>query len=614
MCGIAGILGVGKDLDFQLCSKINDGLAHRGPDDSGIMKIDGWATVGHRRLSIIDLSSLGHQPMVDATGQFVIVFNGEIYNYQHLRKNIVDQGEVLKGNSDTEVLLLGLIKDPKNYLKKLEGMFAFCLCCLKDRKCILARDPAGIKPLYYAAKNNQLIFGSEARALSGIDGVGCKISTHGLRSFLTFGCLNRDDSIFEGIKQLPGGCRLEGSCGNSGNAEWNQDRFWNFPSAIVKDEDQAVRRLQELIPKAVEDHLIADVPVGIFLSSGIDSSILGGIAGELHPGIEAFTVCFEDHVEFDEGGRAAETAKQFQLKHHRILVPEHEALEGFQAWLAAIDQPSIDGLNTFLISRAVKRSGIKVALSGLGADELFGGYPSFQEIPWWSKKLKSSQWIPRWILRTLGSFMTVGKGVIAKEKTLAALESRGSVRELYQIRRGLFGKNRIEKMIGKGDSDEFSHLPPECADPIREVQRLEFQMYMNNMLLRDTDVCSMAHGLEVRVPFLDQRLIDFALSLDGALIAPRGKPGKYLLRKAMAKYLRNDILRQPKRGFVLPVEKWLKGPLRPFAQELLDGMICIPQKEVQELWKTFLAEKAGPLQSRIVALLALATVEKRGKQ
>jgi len=551
--------------------------------------------------------------MADTFGNYWIVFNGEIYNFPLLKRDLEELGHRFLGSSDTEVLLHALMHQGKECLRNLQGMYAFCFYQKDNHSLIFARDPVGIKPLYTRVSKKKLAFSSEARALESCFRTNTpKIGRSGLYSFLSFGCLGSTNTILDGIHQEQAGTFRNWIVKHGVDCfPDNAESFWQLSGKKPNNLRNCLSTLSMLLNESFRDHLIADVPVGLFLSSGIDSTILAGLAGEIHPGMEAFTVCFGDHKEFDEDRIAGETARIFGLKHHRIEVPEDKALEGFQAWLKALDQPSIDGLNTFLVSRAVRELGFKVALSGLGADELFGGYPSFRQIPRWSRFLSWVPPIPGWLQYGLGWLFSLGKGRIAWEKTAEALASRGNIRELYRIRRGLFGKNSIRRFLGDFRQDEFAHLPPEDSDPVREVQRLEFSMYMKNMLLRDTDVCSMAHGLEVRVPYLDQRIVDFALSLPGDLIAPKGKPGKWLLRQAMSKYLRDEVVNQPKRGFVLPVGKWLKGPLRGFASELLQKLRCIPQKEVQILWNQFLKEKDGPLQTRIVGLLALAQVESR---
>jgi asparagine synthase (glutamine-hydrolysing) len=285
------------------------------------------------------------------------------------------------------------------------------------------------------------------------------------------------------------------------------------------------------------------------------------------------------------------------------VISEKEALDSFEGWLAAMDQPSIDGLNTFIISKAVRERGIKVALSGLGADELFGGYPSFREIPNWSRRIQNIQWLPKAIRKVASRLFGLGRGRVASGKMMDAICSDGSPEALYQTRRGLFNFNWIEKFLGRklpNQGKTESNFVE--VDPVRIVQQLESRIYMGNMLLRDTDVCSMAHGLEVRVPFLDQKILNFAYSLPAQLISQPGRPGKFLLKKAFAKYLNEPLLGQPKRGFVLPFAKWYKGPLRAMCKERLNRIEFLDPAEVNACWD---ALDEPSMASRITALLSL---------
>ncbi len=605
MCGIAGYFGL-TQCGMQEVMHATAMQHHRGPDDGGVEDIAPGVVFGHRRLSILDLSPLGHQPMKDAETGSWLVFNGEIYNFQTLKGDLINAGASFRGHSDTEVILAGLVRQGNAFLKKLEGMFAFAFWNAQENTLLVARDPMGIKPLYYFLKDNEFGFASETKALLSMGRIEKEMDEKGLVGFLKFGAVQQPSTLWKGVQSLGPGEWMRLKRNPDGILEIHRQKFWTFPQEKAWTEEGAIEFLQRELPRAVRDHLVADVPVGIFLSSGIDSTILAGLASEVHPGLRAFTVCFGDHKEFDEDRLAVETAKRFGLKHERIVISEKEALDSFEGWLAAMDQPSIDGLNTFIISKAVRERGIKVALSGLGADELFGGYPSFHEIPKWSRRIQKIQWVPKSIRKLTSSVLGIGQGRVAKGKMRDAISSNGFPQALFQTRRGLFDSQWIEKLLWK---KQITNIEPAFhvngEETVRKVQQLETKIYMGNMLLCDTDVCSMAHGLEVRVPFLDQVILNFAFSLPGHLISQSGKPGKYLLKKAFAKYLSVSLLGQAKRGFVLPFAKWYKGPLRSICKGRLDKLDFLDQSEVKSCFKALVDWDETSMASRITALLSL---------
>ncbi len=605
MCGIAGYFGF-SHLGAQEVLRATEMLRHRGPDDSGVEEVASGVVLGQTRLSILDLSPLGHQPMKDSRTGSWLVFNGEIYNFQSLRRELESKGASFRGNSDTEVILSGLVMEGKSFLSRLEGMYAFAFWNGAENSLLVARDPMGIKPFYFFLNEKEFGFASETKALLAMGRVEKNIFEDGLNGFLKYGAVQHPFTLWQGIQSLEPGEWMSLKRGAVGTIEVERKSFWTFPPVQNWTEEDAIGFLKKELPRAVQEHLMADVPVGVFLSSGIDSTIIAGLASEVHPGMRAFTVCFGDHKEFDEDRMAAETAKRFGLKHEKIVISEKEALDSFEGWLAAMDQPSIDGLNTFIISKAVRERGIKVALSGLGADELFGGYPSFREIPHWGSRIRKLQWIPKLIRKLSAKMLGVGKGRVARGKMLDAFCSDGSTAALYQTRRGLFDSQWIERLLGKKLGSENEPKGPVTeSDPVRAVQQLESWIYMGNMLLRDTDVCSMAHGLEVRVPFLDQKILNFAFSLPGNLICQPGKPGKFLLKTAFAKYLSDPLLGQPKRGFVLPFAKWYKGPIRSICLERLAKIDYLDRAEVKACWDGLVDQDEPSMASRITALLSL---------
>ena len=605
MCGIAGYFGL-EEKGRGAVSRATEAQKHRGPDDGGVEDIGPGLVFGHRRLAILDLSPLGHQPMQDPLSGSWLVFNGEIYNFAILRKELESAGVRFRGHSDTEVLLYGLVREGRAFLPKLEGMFAFAFWNASEKQLLLARDPMGIKPLYYFQTEKEFGFASEIKALLAMGVLSKELCQIGLEGFLKFGAVQHPDTLWKGVVSLGPGEWMTVNRSEWGDLTIVRKQFWQFPEQQPCSEEEAIAFLQRELPRAVRDHLVADVPVGIFLSSGIDSTILAGLASEIHPGLEAFTVCFGDHKDFDEDRLAADTAKRFGLKHERIVISEREALDSFEGWLASMDQPSIDGLNTYIISKSVRARGIKVALSGLGADELFGGYPSFREIPIWRQRIRKIQWIPRAFRKLISQVLGIGRGRVVRGKMMDAICADGSTHALFQTRRGLFDNQWIDRLVGKSEKTAKSSLDfGKGLDPVRAVQQFESRIYMGNMLLRDTDVCSMAHGLEVRVPFLDQKMVNFAFSLPSHLISQPGKPGKFLLKKAFAKYLSDPVLGQAKRGFVLPFGNWYKGPLRSMVENRLNRLGYLDPEEVKACWDALAIRDEPSMASRVTALLSL---------
>ncbi len=588
MCGIAGLIHRDPQLARHALALAAAALAHRGPDDQGEEVVPfgrGWLGLGQRRLSILDLSPLGHQPMTHVPTGAKIIYNGEIYNFQRLRTDLEQDGERFRGGSDTEVLLAGLTRYGRSYLPRLEGMYAFAFFDPRTATVLLARDPAGIKPLYLAESADALVFASEVRALLAAGVVRARFDPRGVAGFLAYGAVQHPLTLFDGITSLAPGTCLTIQVGEDGR--WKKagtpKAFWQLPGPEREiTEADAVAAIRDTLDAAVKDHLISDVPVGLFLSSGLDSTILAGLAARHTPSLRSFTVVFADQPNFSEQRLAAETADLFGLSHTEVPLPMAEAESAVGDWLAALDQPSFDGLNVFVISRAVRQRGIKVALSGLGADELFGGYPSFRDVPRLRRLTRLVRRLPAGVRRGLGGVAGIGRSRPVRAKLTDMLGSDGSIRSLYLHRRRAMSDRQLAALgitaAGLDLGPDF--LPPEAApdvdadeaDPVRVVSQLEFRCYQGNMLLRDADVNGMAFGLEIRVPFLAQRVLDLAHALPGSVRLPPGVPGKYLLRKAFSDLLRPTILNQPKRGFTLPISRWMAGSLRPRCERALSAV------------------------------------------
>ncbi len=620
MCGLAGLIHPNRDAAHAAAAAMTAAVRHRGPDADGLdLFLFGrqFVALGHRRLSILDLSPIGHQPMTDPATGNVLVFNGEIYNFRTLQRELRAEGVEFRSTGDSEVLLVALARwGVSATLKRLEGMYAFAFLDRRDNRLTLARDPLGIKPMYVAETNGGgLAFASEVRAVLASGLVPNAIDRRGLAGFLAYGAVQHPFTLYERVRSLPPGSYQQFAATDGG---WTADRpvsFWSYPDPVPVDATTATRTVRETVAAAVRDHLIADVPVGVFLSAGLDSTIVAGLAGEGAPDLRAFTVGFDDHPDLSEMTLAADTAKRFGLTHVPINLPAADAEDAFGEWLTAADQPSIDGLNTFVISKAVRREGMKVALSGLGADELFGGYPSFRDVPRLMRVRRRVGWLPGGVRRGLAGAVALRKPAAVRRKLSDMMAGNGSLTDLYFHRRRVLSDREMTALGFRSsdlgltpdyhDRSEFDGI--DASDPVRAVSHLESRFYQGNMLLRDSDVMGMAHGLEIRVPFLDRRLLDMVHAMPGEVLLPPGTPGKHLLRQAFAHLLRPELTNRPKTGFTLPVARWMLGPLRDRCRSALAACadrFGLPASAVQGVWAEFERQPAGPQWTRALALVA----------
>ena len=575
MCGIAGQLG--KD-PGDFAARVGPRLAHRGPDDAGVWQ-DANACLVHRRLAILDLSPLGHQPMASACGRWQLVFNGEIYNHGELRRRLEAEGQRFRGSGDTEVLLAWLVSRGLEGLEALRGMFAFCLYDTREHRALLARDPHGIKPLYLRrGPGGSLAFASELRALLAADGEAPCLNRRALGRYLATGSVSEPDTLVEGVERLP--------CGHA--ATWRQGRLtlrpWGaLPESLVGATGTAAMGTAEAVAltrSALEDsvaaHMVSDVPVGLFLSAGLDSASLLALAPR---GLHTFTIGFETPGAgtFDESGPAARIAAHFGAHHTPLNLSADQARQWLPAFLASQDQPSIDGYNTWCVSRLATEHGLKVALSGLGGDELFGGYPSFRMVPKlrrWRRLIGPAGPAAAWLLQRLP------QGRRARLQRISALlEAPASLAEAYGCFRGLFSRSESDRLLAHWG------LPPEpggmpsaadgggvgggtgggAAPGGREgVAWLEGSRYLRNQLLPDSDVMAMAAGLELRLPLVDARLQRRLAPIPTAL---RLAEGKQLLARSVPE-LPDWFVNRPKQGFRFPFQLWLDDPASPLALRL----------------------------------------------
>ena len=580
---------------------MNRAQRHRGPDDSGIAEA-GAVILGNTRLAIIDTSTAGHQPMNDPQTGNWITYNGETYNFKDLRHEL--ENEQWKSNTDTEVVLRAYRQWGTDAFRKLRGMFALAIWDDQKQALVLARDPLGIKPLYYYADQRQFIFASELRALLASGLVPRKLSAAGIHSYLATGSVEAPLTIVDGVKQLlPGHCLQV-----NGKFELHDVEFAiPQPSTFEGNRDDAIARLRSELEESVRLHLVSDVPLGVFLSGGIDSSALVALMSRItdqQP--KTFSVVF-DEAAYTEAPFSRAVAERFNTDHSEIRLGEGRLLEILPGALAAIDQPTMDGINTFVVSQAVKSKGITVALSGLGGDELFAGYPSFRRAVRLGAMSQASKRVLR-VAAGVGKFAL--NGSVQREKFGQLMNSPAGPEDVYRISRQLFSLDSITRMTSRINADRARNGHRSDADVVNAISRLEMRGYMTNTLLRDTDAMSMAQSLEVRVPFVDTRIVDFVVSLPGEWKLRDGAGPKPLLVDVMSDLLPREFMARPKMGFTLPFEKWMQGKLRDEISAVIEderrlSLVGLNAGTVRKIWKRFLQSPSAVGWSRPWAIYVL---------
>ncbi len=600
MCGICGFANASSNSSAEsLVRSMASAMLHRGPDEDGFFSNDPRSpgtALGMRRLSIIDLPG-GHQPVWNEAHDACVVFNGELYNYRELRQRLSLAGHRFSTQSDTEILVHGWEEWGEDLLHELRGMFAFALLDLRHHFAtvpllFLARDPLGIKPLYYAQTSEGFCFASELRAILASRTVPRKLSLDALTSYLLFGSVSEPVTLIETVFSLPPGHRLllhlpERRRTPRARPWWDPSRSpASRDSQRPRDFAQAAQKLSTLLDDSVRGHLIADVPVGLFLSSGLDSSAIAALAARAQRGIQSFTLAFPD-TPYDEAPLARIVAERTGTQHTEIPLRGPDALDRIDEAVSALDQPSMDGINTYFVSWAARQVGLKVALSGLGGDELFAGYPSFVDAPKLARLKSAAHFLPGPLRRVssplLKALFTRGGSPDAAKKLSDAWQMPDLFPHPYFFTRLLFPPSELHRLIDPlfhssnvgpdGESLDPTWLAwlERAADQAKSMETvagiswLEMRTYMDSTLLRDTDSVSMARSLEVRVPFLDTPLVEFMCALpDSARVQPNQK--KALLLRALDGILPPEILRQKKRTFTLPWEEWLRTSLKPKLQ------------------------------------------------
>jgi asparagine synthase (glutamine-hydrolysing) len=606
-------------------------MRHRGPDEEGFLAGEPRApglALGVRRLSIIDLTG-GHQPIWNETRDVAVVFNGELYNYRELRERLALCGHRFSTKSDTEILVHAWEEWGEECLTELRGMFAFALLDLRERYAkapllFLARDPLGIKPLYYTQTAECFAFASEVRALIASRAAAKRLSQDALTSYLLFGSVSEPVTLLEGVFSLPPGHRMLLHVPERRRAP--RARPWWDPAQspaardLKKPQDlpAEARRLRPLLEDAVQAHLMADVPLGLFLSSGLDSGAIAALAGRAQEGIRSFTLTFPGTA-YDEAAMSRVVAQRCGTQHSEIPLDSGALLSRLDEAIAALDQPTMDGMNTYFVSWAAREAGLKVALSGLGGDELFAGYRTFADTRRVSRLMQIARFVPAPMRRATAGIMSQWIGQLstldAGRKATAAWAAPEAMPSPYYFTRTLFPRGELARLTeprfrpSSVSADGVTLEPTwlgwleRTADearklePIAATSWLEMRTYMASTLLRDTDSVSMSRSLEVRVPLLDTPLVEFVGALPDAARYRRGVQ-KALLVKALDGLLPREILAQSKRTFTLPWKEWLRGPLRgrleaSFADFAPSLAPHLHETGVRAVWAAFLAGKTS---------------------
>ena len=576
MCGIAGAIGnFSPSVAKEAVNAMVAALGHRGPDQDGAYS---WSTgphtvaLGHTRLSILDLSEAGRQPMTDSRGKLWTVFNGEIYNFKELRSILDPERLLFRTETDTEAILYGYHRWSVESFRRLRGMFAFGLLDQDRRALHLVRDPLGIKPLYYYRFADGLLFASEVRALLATGMVPRRLNASAVHDYLSSGSLAGSRTAIAGVKMLQpgqvltvslGGSELKSVCSTYEDLLPAQDIHPGMPE---KERNTATGHMLHLLRESVKAHLVSDVPVGLFLSGGIDSTALLHLMHQARPSsLKTFTVVFPE-TQFSEGKFATQVAAQYGAEHLELEIAQPDLLRQLPAALSAMDQPTMDGINTFTIANAVRSAGVKVALSGLGADELFGGYPSFRRARWAQRAAA----IPTHIRRAAAGIGQAATRSFGYDKLWELLRTDCTSQAAYRLSRQLFNAQEISSLLPGVPGTVNPTQPYSSTDAVNDVSRLELRGYMTDLLLRDTDFMSMASSLEVRVPFIDKVVMRHALQMPGKwkIEGPGPKP---LLRDSMRGAIPRYVWDRRKMGFVFPFDSWMRSTLRPE----MEGTLCL---------------------------------------
>jgi asparagine synthase (glutamine-hydrolysing) len=602
MCGINGIVSSALSASErgEMMHLMNVAIQHRGPDNLSSCQ-HGHTNLGHARLSIIDLSAESNQPFYSFDTNYVIVFNGEVYNFKELKTELqrVTQGQqqlpyFFKTNSDTEVVLAAYLRWGKECLNYLQGMFAFAILNIQTQEIFIARDRMGVKPLYYHYSDKGFVFSSEIRAIlkSGIKQFELNKSV--LQEYAQYQTVSAPNTIVKGINVLLPGHFLELQ-----NDKVSTTCYWKAETFIKPQQDLSYEatcsKINELLTHAVQKRLVSDVPFGAFLSGGIDSSIIVGLMAKVSSSpIQTFNISF-DESEFSESIYAKEIAKRFNTQHHEIRLTPTDFLNQLPEALSALDHPSGDGINTYIVSKATKLAGITMALSGIGGDELFAGYANFKRLHQLQTNWKLNL-APSFVKNTVALTMRSFSKSISRTKIAEVLEQDNfKINTTYPLSRSVFTQREM-KTIVKDTSPLTAIQQLAKSIPVKKdfllstISVLELRSYLHDVLLRDTDQMAMAVALEVREPFLDHRLVEFVLGIKDEQKYPHTQ--KKLLTDSIKDLIPAHIINRPKMGFTLPWAIWMQTDLKLFCEQQineLDERNLFQPNAIKQLWQRFLS-------------------------
>jgi len=580
MCGILGAFGVGGPVGSELRHRLGLGaerMAHRGPDDSGSMETsDGIAVLHHRRLSIIDLSERGRQPISNASGDAWIIFNGEIYNYRAIREELQAKGYMFKTSTDTEVILLGYQEYGPDILQKLRGMFAFAIYDAKSRSVFLARDRIGIKPLYYQMADGALVVSSSLQALLKATGKSPELDAAGVYEYLFLGFVTAPGTVLTGVRKLPPAHFALFSCEGDGiKPQRYWEVGWSSSYKVPRDEQEAVELLDQKIIDAVSSRLVADVPVSVFLSGGLDSGLVASIAAELSPGpLHSFTLGFKDADKYNELADAAEVSSHLGFIHREIIIDKSEVLDFSDSFVDYQEEPNSNPIQlmVYFLSKLVRDNGIKVTLAGDGGDELFFGYNEWvRYLRFHDRYARILDVIPKGGGRFVAACLNPLLPAWPKYDMVLRL-LRGE--HLYYASQGFTG-NILSKILNPGfktfserGRDAVSRLTEDYRNSgIAEKSYLNWMRYvtLKTHLVEDymgrSDNMGMANGIEIRVPLLDHNLVEYAFGLPGELLLA-GHDKKHLMKKVAERHMPKEFIYRKKRGFSGPINIWLRHILK----------------------------------------------------